>query len=274
MENNSMEMAMMQAVQHMSMSQLLAARLTNKVMKYWADSEIIHRHNIKFKKNDAPIGKRIHDLWALFHPGIFYLSAMIMPFFNDDDTPFISPDKDDDTVVEDTSEVTLRPELYDELNSALNHYLYVIATAIENGGTVNSAITKMFDPTSKRLGPLLTAINDTHVKTMHNGIVPGAKGNMGVWNSLDDTPYDDPMIIHGKSYRRSMFYRASEIDPKEVKRILLNPNKFNDSQIVHIAVALSHLAAEIMDIGNSIGKFRTREHVREAAVILFERAPK
>jgi hypothetical protein len=185
---------------------------------------------------------------AQFHPGIYTLAWMIMPFFKDDDTP-----DSFDNYEEEEHVLTLRPEIFDELNIALNHYLHVIATEMNNGGTVNSAIKKMFKTSSNQVELMLASIKKTH---------SNAKGTV-----IDDIPSLTPIEIHGKSYPRSDF-RVSEIDPKEVKRVLKSFN-FTDSKILHISVALSYLAAEIMMTGSDRGKFRTREHVKQAAVTLF-----
>ena len=210
---------------------------------------------VKKKTNQLRTGimsqvRKVYRPRAQFHPGIYTLAWMIMPFFKDDDT---SDSFDNYEQEEEEHVLTLRPEIFDELNIALNHYLYVIATELDNGGTVNSAIEKMFK-TSSQVKLMLASIKKTHSNAMD--IV------------IDDIPYLAPIVIHGKSYPRSDFSKVSEIDPKEVKRVLKSFN-FTDSEILHISVALSYLAAEIMMTGSDSGKFRTREHVKEAAVSLF-----
>jgi hypothetical protein len=241
------DMAMAQVMQGMSLHQLLKMRQTTPMMKQMASEELVHRHNVKFGKNKEPIAKRIIDLigWAQFHPGISYLSNEYSIFGNG------KPGR--------------RAELYDELNFALNHYLHVIAAEIDNGGTVESAIKKMFIHDSQMADLMVDHIETIRRKAMYYGI-----GNMGAWHTIDEIPYHDfPMPIHGKSYPVSLFDKSSQIDPKEVKRVLKPYYNFVDSQYVHIAVALSCLAARIMLLGKKREQFRTREHVKEVAKALF-----
>lgn len=241
-----MDMAMAQVMQMMSLHQLLKMRQTTPMMKQIASEELVHRHNVKFGKNEEPIAKRIVDLigWAQFHPGISYISHEYSIFGR---------------------KMSQREEVYDELNFALNHYLHVIAAEIDNGGTVDSAIKKMFKHDSQMADLLVAHIEIIHRKALYYGI-----GNMSAWHTLDKIPYHDfPMPLHGKSYPVSLFDKSSQIDPKEVKRVLKPYYNFVDSQYVHIAVALSCLATRIMLIGKKREQFRTREHVREAAMALF-----
>lgn len=276
--------AMTQAVQHMSIPQLLKLRLSNRMMKQLADGEIVHRHNVKFGKNETPIGKRIYDLnmpylssWqgsqkrenqatAQFHSGISKLAGMILPYFNDDDTPYDFGNNNNDEVEEEEEEEQdkLRPELYDELNIALNHYLHVMASEIKGNGTVETAIKRMFKPGSKKALQLLAGIEKYYRRTL----TELSQGDTMI--SIDDIPYESHWEIYGTSYPSSPF-RYSEIDPKEVKRVLNPHYNFSDQYYIHIAVALTHLASELMATGQDRGKFRTRNHVKEAAVVLFDK---
>lgn len=56
------EIALTQAIQVMPFSQLLKIRQLNKAMKHSVDNEIIHRYNVVFGADDAPIKEKIKYL--------------------------------------------------------------------------------------------------------------------------------------------------------------------------------------------------------------------
>ncbi len=259
--------AYLQVVRHLTFFQLLKARQINKMMKSVVDEEIIHRHNVKFGQNSKSMNQRIHDLQlelikpAKFHYGIYMIARSYVPFISDFDD-----------VVDADGKKQVTPEIYDEMNIALNRYLRNIIMEIDNGGTINSAVFKMFSTSdSKKAQKMIIDMNEAQFRAVKEGLKPGAYGDGHAWNSVADIRYrNTPVYLNnGDPYYAHEFFHT-QIDPKEIQRVLAPFYiQFSDSDIIYLAVALSTICSKIMSAGVFLKKFSKREHVKEAAAMLF-----
>ena len=231
-ENKTIALA--QVIKQMSFFQLLKARQTDKMMKQMVDEEIIHRHNVKFGKNNKPIGQRIYELPpANFHYGIYLLEQAFLNY-------------------------KLSPELYDEFNLILNYFLRKIVMELDTGWPINSTILKIVRTGHPKSLLIIEDIDRYHSAAVNRGL--------SQWNSVADVPYQTiPVIIDQIPYYGSKFM-YSEIDPKEVQRVVSSAYSLSDSDIIRIATVLSIIGTEIMDAKKEL---HTREDVKKAALALF-----
>lgn len=164
-----------------------------------------------------------------------------------------------------------KSEVYDELNNILNQYLTDMAREmVEGSGSLKSAVLNMFK-NSTEANKIIKEIEKSHSRALATGLVVYINGSPTQVSSIDDIPYSHFTKINGNQYPVPDINRTIEMDIKEVKRVLVSYHDFSDPDIMLLSAALNTLAAEIIIIGTERSPFLTREHVREAANILFSR---